>query len=170
MIGAFADRTQSPDLARFILDQRGRRSDPAWTEGVLAALGNAASVETFDYVLERSQSESDDVRAGAIAATERVLDPRVDDRLREALGDPAGPVRATAVKTLEARGSMTFDAEIERLLLSDPEARVRGRAVSYFARRPAGDPSARAKLQRAALSDPSETVRNFAREALEGPR
>jgi hypothetical protein len=192
-IAILADADQDPTWRDAVLQLRAARGDPArwaelyrgWLESPAAPLRRAAArglgdraaafqpldAETVERIVRAATADPDpDVRlTAAIAAGESGAGRRA---LLAALpGDGSG---ADLRVLLAAIGAAMLHAEPEATAtlvrcLRHPDSAVRGAALRV-AGSLAGDPGVRAELERVAVGDPEEELRNAAGRALKRSR
>jgi hypothetical protein len=135
----------------------------------LVALGNAGAPESLQTAEHYLSSSSELLRGAAAQAIRRIANHRVDQLLASAMDDPAVKVRWQTIEALSERGpTAEGGAALARVLVKDSEAKIRIRAAQLAARWLSDLPALRPVLERTSVSDENDSVRQIARNGLDG--
>jgi HEAT repeat protein len=140
--------------------------DPARTERCLDALGNTGHADALPTLITYASFGPESARAKAVFGLRFIDDPRVEDLLAQRLTrEQPVAVRQAAVEALSLRGGPDRYAHLEEAL-RDPSEQVRRTVIAALATDPDRGPRWERLLSTAAREDPSERVREHARQAL----
>ena len=137
--------------------------DPDPAVRAAAARRGGADGETLRSLM--AHDPAPEVRAAAAEALAARADASVADDLVAALRDPAGPVRAAALRGLEHLGPEALPALRREIWETEPLAATGGPGSAVLALALVG-PEGAGELQRIAHEHPSERVRRLAELAL----
>jgi HEAT repeat protein len=133
----------------------------------LLALGNTGDPRALDAIEPYLASPSVELRIAAASALRFIPGKRADGDLVSALRDEAYLVRRAAVQAVEPRTETTVIPALTQMLHTEPQETVRLAIVSVIYPRLSSEPSVLDALQWAADSDPSQKVRNAAKQYLD---
>jgi HEAT repeat protein len=167
---AQAGRAQHPEAAemfdRALAARLAQATDPVERVALLSAAGNSGGRLLAPIVAKELRDSSAEVRAAAARALRLLPLASAEDLLVEAMAnDQDLRVRAAAVSAAGPRAGSRLLAALVRAATQDRAEIVRGAAVAQLAARQDGAPEVSTTLAQIAEGDPSERVRQSAREA-----
>jgi HEAT repeat protein len=137
---------------------------------LLAAMGNLATASIVPPVEHALLDPTAEVRASAVRALRKVMDPSADRLISTTMIADRDPnVRAAAVLAATFRPIGPLIEPLSRAAQADPVDYVRSRAIEAVASHVDASPLIEQALFAVATKDPKPGVRRLAREAL-GPR
>ncbi|MEK7867652.1 MAG: HEAT repeat domain-containing protein [Planctomycetota bacterium] len=145
--------------------------DPVARRAAVVGLGNAAAPRSASVLLRAAKAEEDEtVRAAAALALRAIPGAEARSALgRLAAEDSSASVRRAAMQALSFAPDAAADEAARNILDRDGSALVRAQAVHHLAAAATGGAAwARGLLERVAVADASEDVRDGARRAIDG--
>lgn len=167
----FRLQQDDPELAERALEELLRDLAEATTDGAriraLISLGNAGHPGALESIAAYRNAASPSVRAAVAKALRRIPGDRADELLVGVLMDSSPTVRESAVGAISGRtASPALVDAIASVVTSDPEFRPRARAAQTAAGWLRERAVLAAPLRSAARSDPNESIRTIAANAL----
>lgn len=162
---------QDPELAdatrQTLATQLDQAQTPAQQAAVLTALGNAGSSALLQSVRKYVTDPSPAVRAAAAQALRRIPGPDADDMLASLTRDPVADVRWAAVDAIRERSpSPVLDRALSERALGEDQFAIRSRSINALSAWLPEDAAIADTLRVVAERDPSQDLRNVARNAL----
>lgn len=151
----------------YLLNELGQSKSEYEGRALLEALGNAGQIDALPVIAKYANDPAPRLRGGVAQSLRRIESPAADELLAQLLQDMDPSVRALALDAVSERTPTIAVAKvIGQLLVHDPSAANRIRAIRLAKVWSATYPELNEAIQYAALNDSVDTVKDTALRAM----